>query len=92
MRQAGGELTTFDISGVTGRVRTCGINASATVVGLFEDSAGTHGFLRNDDGQLEVFDVPGSKYTVPIGINDSGLVTGWYWDANRKIHGFLRIP
>jgi probable HAF family extracellular repeat protein len=34
-------------------------------------------------------DVPGSIWTQPFGINDRGQISGGYYDAEGKQHGFL---
>jgi hypothetical protein len=36
------------------------------------------------------FDVPGSSFTEPIGINPAGEISGAYFDINFVAHGFLR--
>ena len=36
------------------------------------------------------FDAPSSNFTVPIGLNAEGTVTGWYFDSSGVGHGFLR--
>ena len=38
------------------------------------------------------FDVAGSIVIVPLSINPSGAVTGYYNDANSASHGFVRDP
>src|SRR5258706_11809482 len=52
------------------------------------------GLVRTAAGKLAEFDVPGSHQgglgTRPFGITKSGTVTGQYYDANVKSHGFLR--
>src|SRR5271169_514439 len=41
--------------------------------------------------QFVTFDPPGSVATIPIGINSSGEIVGFYADTNGT-HGFLRAP
>lgn len=36
------------------------------------------------------FVVPDALLTQPVGINASGVVTGYYWDSGSKSHGFVR--
>ena len=38
------------------------------------------------------FDPPGSIGTIPTGINFSGWITGYYFDASLGEHGFVRAP
>lgn len=69
-----------------------GINSNRTVVGSYNDAAGTHGFVFSGGG-LITLDYPGATETMAWGINDKGKVAGEYWsppENNRiKIHGFV---
>ncbi len=38
------------------------------------------------------FDAPGAVATVPDGLTATGTVTGFYFDQNFVVHGFLRTP
>ena len=38
------------------------------------------------------FDPSGSVYTEPLGINDSGAISGYYEDSAGVFHGFVRTP
>ncbi len=71
-------------------VRVRGINKSLTYSGAFNDSAGVlHGFLLQN-GVTKVIDYP-SKKSVGSGfqaINDKGLVTGGWSDADGGNHPF----
>lgn len=57
-----------------------------------------HGFIRNPNGSITVFDPPGSTMTeIPPAraINDFGAVTGDYWVCSADlssctVHGFIR--
>ena len=40
--------------------------------------------------QYTIFDAPDATYTYAGNINDLGVVTGYFFDASRRIHGFLR--
>ena len=61
--------------------------------GTYYDGSGNHGFLRNLAGTFVTFDVPEALGTYPIGINEAGAVTGYYYSPNYPYpsHGFLRI-
>jgi predicted membrane protein len=39
---------------------------------------------------ITTFDPPGSISTTATSINQAGVITGYYIDASRLIHGFLR--
>ena len=59
----------------------------------------SHGFLRSPEGPTTTFEAPGADTTpnsyngtFPVSINDLGVITGYYWDANNVSHGFLLLP
>jgi uncharacterized membrane protein len=55
------------------------INDRGDITGQWADANGFfHGFLLSD-GALTILDVPGATDTYALGVNDSGLVVG-YWD------------
>jgi len=105
LRTAGGEeLVTFDAPGAGtaagsgfGTFPRC-INASGVIVGHYTDAHNvSHGFVRSPHGKLGTFDAPGAGTaqgsgfgTFPESINDAGVITGHYIDAQRVSHGFLR--
>ena len=80
------------------------INAFGTIAGGFEDNGGNfvhHSFVRNTEGKLKTFDVPGAgtgSYQgtgcpgCDLGLNQWGAIAGIYSDANSVNHGFLRGP
>jgi len=76
------------------------INARGVIAGSNQDASGTcHGFLRSPDGEFTTFDAAGADLTPggyngtsPSSVNDRGVIAGWYTDASRFNHGFLRSP
>jgi hypothetical protein len=76
------------------------INFWGTITGYYQDANGTyHGFVRNPRGTFKTFDAPGADTTagdfngtLPSSINDSGAITGSYYDTNGFGHGFIRSP
>jgi hypothetical protein len=81
---------TFDPPGSTGTM-VSGINNSGQMVGIYQDSAGWHGFLRSADGTITTFDAPDAfPYTVPSAINDRGEIAGTRLSAGPVTDGFLR--
>jgi uncharacterized membrane protein len=61
-------------------------------------SMSTHA-AQNDSGEIISFEVPGADITpgdyngtYPSAINDWGVITGYYEDANDEVHGFIRTP
>lgn len=79
------------ISSVPG---TSGINNSKQIVGTYygninNDGDTWHGLLLDKNGFFTI-DVPGSNWTFASGINDNGMVVGYYSDSIRS-YGFLLI-
>jgi uncharacterized membrane protein len=68
------------------------IDANGHVVGWAVDSAGaTHGLVGGVGG-FSLLDFPGAPYTVLEGINDAGVLAGFYQDVTGASFGFLAIP
>jgi hypothetical protein len=71
-------------------------NAAAEIVGYWGFQEVRHGFVRDVQGNITSFDVPGAGST-PGGFqgtygyanNDGGDITGEYIDGNNVQHGFL---
>jgi len=81
LRQPDGQIDYIVVPGSTSNV-ALSINATGQVLGYYNDSSGaTHIFIRDAAGNYTTFDGPDGPNTVPIAINDSGVVLG---------HGFIR--
>jgi hypothetical protein len=88
-----GEATyiSFSVSGATQGTFPMSINASMTVTGYFiVSSTQTAGFLREADGTITIFVIPGAALTVPESINAGGDITGFYQLPAGLSQGFLR--
>lgn len=50
-----------------------------------------HSFIRSANGVITILPdaVPGSPLTEATGINNSGTIVGFYYDANSNRHGFI---
>lgn len=84
----GGVLSLFDAPGSV-RTEAWDINASGTVVGLFEDStSATHGYLRQG-ATFTTIDYPGATSTMVFGINAAGDLVGAAKDSAGVQHGFV---
>jgi hypothetical protein len=94
LRTPDGKVTTFSVPGGIVFVDSQAINPAGAIAGAFlvKVPFQTRGFLRTPDGTLTAFDVAGSFATWATGINASGVITGWWLDANGAAHGFLRLP
>lgn len=61
-------------------------------MGDVTDEAGnTHGYYEIG-GVFHLFDFPGADLTLAKGVNDKGLVVGFYVDINNVSHGFMLSP
>jgi hypothetical protein len=68
-----------------------GLNPKGETIGWsIVTSNMAHGFVREPNGAITLFDPPGSVYTIPGSINPSGLIVGGAADKNGVLHGFVR--
>ena len=69
-----------------------GINASAEIVGQYNDADGfPHGFLAMG-ATFTSLDYPGALITTAWGINSAGQIVGNWYDSSFTVHGFLAQP
>jgi hypothetical protein len=107
LRSPVGEITTFDPPGESalyglGCYNDCaiGLNDWGAITSSYLDANNVyHGFLRSPEGTIITFEAPGADTTpndfngtFPYSINDQGVITGYYIDANNVYHGFLVLP
>jgi len=92
------QIVTFDVPGASVTV-PLSINAKGAATGYWIDNSGPHGFVRQPDGTIATFDVPGADPafgTTPASINNKGYITGNYATLNDKGHDiphvFVRSP
>jgi len=57
-------------------------------VGNYLSSGVYHAFLK-DGAAFTSLDIPGASSTLATGINDSGVIAGYYTDASGVTHGFV---
>jgi uncharacterized membrane protein len=80
--------TMIDVPGsIAETTNANGINNLGQVVGDYQDSVGSHGYIYSH-GKYATFNVPGAIDTLPTGINDKGQIVGNYYDGS-KLQGFL---
>jgi len=92
----GADLTPNDFNGTI----PGGANVWGAITGAYIDANNVyHGFLRSPEGKFTTFEAPAADTTPgsfngtsPSNINDLGVITGNYWDANGFSHGFVRSP
>jgi hypothetical protein len=70
------------------QTRALGINSAGIVVGSFDDSDGTHGFVLRE-GRFSSINVPGSTSTQARAINAREEIVGYSADADGNLHGFF---
>jgi len=106
VRAPDGRITEFNVpdAGTNGSqgqgTFVVSINTEGAVTGQYVSSDNvTHSYVRNPDGSITTFKVPGagtdgSQYqgTYAEAISDAGTVTGQYIDSNDVQHGFVRAP
>lgn len=79
------------------------LNNAGVMTGIYQDSNGlTHGFVRAANGTITApLDAPNATKggvgqfpggTANVSINDTGTVTGGYFDNNGVAHGFVLTP
>jgi hypothetical protein len=91
----GGALVTLpSVNGTTTSQTAFGINDGGLIVGQFTDSATgtTPGFLLNGGVYTTLNPVLNAAVTNAQGVNNNGLVTGFYSTDGVHQHGFLYNP
>lgn len=86
---AGGPtFATVDFPGATGTYAE-GINGT-TIVGDYQDSSGTHGFVRSGGifTSLDFPTAPQGSETHAFGVNSSGMIVGYYDTPSGQCVGF----
>ncbi len=70
-----------------------GINSTGTIAGLYQDGVGGYYGFTYKGGKFTPINPAGSTITTVYGINDAGVVTGSYFDANLNLRrGFYGSP
>jgi uncharacterized membrane protein len=68
-------FTTIDVPGAI-HTAVYGINTNGEVTGIYANADGSGGGFSIIDGNLSLFQYPGGDDTLPIGINDSRVISG----------------
>jgi uncharacterized membrane protein len=87
VKSAALRFETIDYPGAVA-TRALGISSKGVVVGSFDDTHNTHGFVL-DDGKFKVIDVPGGSSTQVKCMNARGEAVGYYFDSDFNLHGFF---
>ncbi len=95
--------STITGSGLIRGTAAISVNTAGDITGFYVDASGVfHGFVRAANGTITTFDAPGAIAgtvtplllggTIPVSINASGDIAGFYLDTNGMFHGFERMP
>jgi hypothetical protein len=97
----GGKVTSVDVPGKLG-TQAFGMGPAGEIVGAYKVLGADgktwlgRGFLADTRGSLDpaqwaftMVDVPAASQTFVRGINDSGNLVGYYFDASGVAHGFV---
>jgi hypothetical protein len=91
----GGQVRTFGAP-TSGNTTAFGINNSNEVVGAYVIGRGaravTHGFVRTAGSFRSIDDPNGIGTTLVNGINDNGVIVGFYTDSKGNTDGFVGRP
>jgi len=91
----GQTYTTFDVPNSTSTTASA-INTEGQIAGLYADTSGNHGFLRESDGSFTLFDAPNiDPFKVSLigvtSMNDAGQITGYFFMLDlSKYASFIR--
>ena len=84
-------ITSFNVPDAFLGTTALSINDRGEVTGYYNAHSQQRGFIRDAQGTLTTFDVPGSGGTAAESINNRGEVTGNYFDrVTVLIRGFIR--
>jgi hypothetical protein len=94
VRDISGKIQTFKAGSLLTQAEA--INDSGEIAGVYQDVSGVQrGFVRSPKGVITTFNPGGDAgNTTPTGIDDNGLVTGYYSTGNSSppTFGFVRYP
>jgi hypothetical protein len=94
VRDISGKIETFKVGSYL--TQPVAINDCGEIVGIYQDVAGvSRGFIRSSNGEITTFNPGGDAgLTIVEGINDRGMVTGFYQTERPvgTITNFLRYP
>lgn len=83
-RSADGAFTTINPPN-SFQTTITGISELGAVIGSYNEVGGTHNYVRDPQGNITSFDVPGGG--TPVSINNYGVIVG-----GTSTGGFLRVP
>ena len=93
VRDEKGSFTVFDATPQARETDPADINARGEVVGSYIDTSqhnGSHGFVRNPDGDITIFDAPNALMTLGVCINARGEIAGNFVDGAFNFYSYVR--
>jgi uncharacterized membrane protein len=94
LRDRLGNFRNFDaVPGGSTLMQPMAINLSGEVTGYYgnAETLVTHCFLRNTEGTVTDFEIPGSSASIASGINDGGTIIGYWMVTNQlAVDSFVR--
>ncbi|HJP80683.1 MAG TPA: CHRD domain-containing protein [Pseudonocardiaceae bacterium] len=94
LRDSGGKITVLAYPGAN-MTQALGLNNRGEVVGVYQAGSGaaTHGFTWTAKAGFKSVDDPdGISTTTVNGVNDAGVLVGFYVDGAGNTHGMLAKP
>ena len=98
IRRSDGTITVFHPPGAI-FTQALSINSAGDITGWYSkgvvNDPAVYGFVRFADGKIKTFSVRGAgrnQGTYAQAINNSGIITGFYFDSQERCHGFVGTP
>jgi len=66
------------------------IDGKGQVASQYTDSSGPHGYIRDVNGTIATFEIPGAVGLYLVGFNGAGEATGRSWDENNVSTAYFR--
>jgi probable HAF family extracellular repeat protein len=78
------------LPGAMGGTQAFGLNDPGDIVGSYVAGGHTHGYLLPKGATtFTAIEVPGATDTTPEGINNNGVIVGFFVDTDGNQHGFI---
>ena len=88
----GGRVDTIDVPGATAST-VYGINDLGQFIGLYTDAAGIQHAYVNRSGSFANADLPDGIATIPLSINDAGVIAGEFIKTDGTTgYGYVQYP
>lgn len=84
-----GHLSKLSVAGA-GKTEACGVNDHGVIVGQYIKSGKYRAFVRSAGTFHRYYNVSGKGMGI-FGINNTGMIVGWYEDKAGDLHGFMAV-